>query len=232
MGSQIREAAATGAYVSPISAKAHYACGFPRGRAFAACLPPTNFTSVIRTYVCIHEPYSGIARRCRNCACYDPGRTWPQWVNLKRADWAFGTRAVRAQDLSANSVSLPPVHRSLDGALSQALLRVALRILSGILLSSIMFHGPGISEQQAADTMYALATDESVYVRLTGECHWTPGRYADLTRQHPDSHPRGPRDCGGGMAGAPRGSAPTTPTPNRGRYGVHRYVEWPRSEVV
>jgi hypothetical protein len=40
--------------------------------------------------------------------------------------------------------------------------------------------GPGISEQQAADTMYALATDESVYLRLTGECHWTPGRYADL----------------------------------------------------
>ena len=28
--------------------------------------------------------------------------------------------------------------------------------------------------------MYALATDGSVYVRLTGECHWTPGRYADL----------------------------------------------------
>jgi AcrR family transcriptional regulator len=39
---------------------------------------------------------------------------------------------------------------------------------------------PGISEQQAADIMYALATDESVYLRLTGECRWTPDRYADL----------------------------------------------------
>jgi len=39
---------------------------------------------------------------------------------------------------------------------------------------------PGISEQQAADTMYALATDERVYLRLTRECRWTPDRYADL----------------------------------------------------
>jgi AcrR family transcriptional regulator len=39
---------------------------------------------------------------------------------------------------------------------------------------------PGISEQDAADTIYALATDESVYLRLTGECGWTPARYADL----------------------------------------------------
>lgn len=40
--------------------------------------------------------------------------------------------------------------------------------------------GPGISEQQAADTIYALATDESVFLRLTRECRWTPDRYADL----------------------------------------------------
>ena len=39
---------------------------------------------------------------------------------------------------------------------------------------------PGISEQEAADTIYAVATDESVFLRLTGECGWTPARYADL----------------------------------------------------
>lgn len=40
--------------------------------------------------------------------------------------------------------------------------------------------GAGISEQDAADTIYALATDESVFLRLTHECGWTPARYADL----------------------------------------------------
>lgn len=39
---------------------------------------------------------------------------------------------------------------------------------------------PGISEQEAADTIYGVATDESVFLRLTGECGWTPARYADL----------------------------------------------------
>jgi AcrR family transcriptional regulator len=39
---------------------------------------------------------------------------------------------------------------------------------------------PGISEQDAADTIYALATDESVFLRLTRDCGWTPARYADL----------------------------------------------------
>ena len=39
---------------------------------------------------------------------------------------------------------------------------------------------PGVSEQQAVDTIYALATDESVFLRLTRECGWTPERYAEL----------------------------------------------------
>ena len=39
---------------------------------------------------------------------------------------------------------------------------------------------PGISEQDAADTIYALATDETVFLRLTRECGWTAARYADL----------------------------------------------------
>ena len=39
---------------------------------------------------------------------------------------------------------------------------------------------PGVSEQQAVDTIYALATDEGVFLRLTRECGWTPARYAEL----------------------------------------------------
>jgi hypothetical protein len=39
---------------------------------------------------------------------------------------------------------------------------------------------PGIDKGDAADTIYALAADESVYLRLTDECGWTDARYADL----------------------------------------------------
>ena len=38
----------------------------------------------------------------------------------------------------------------------------------------------GVSEQDAADTMYAIANDVSVYLRLTSECGWDETRYADL----------------------------------------------------
>jgi AcrR family transcriptional regulator len=37
-----------------------------------------------------------------------------------------------------------------------------------------------ISEQHAADTLYALAADVSPYLRLTRDCGWTDRRYADL----------------------------------------------------
>ncbi len=40
--------------------------------------------------------------------------------------------------------------------------------------------GPGVSQQQAVDTIYALATDEGVFLRLTRDCGWTPARYAEL----------------------------------------------------
>jgi AcrR family transcriptional regulator len=40
---------------------------------------------------------------------------------------------------------------------------------------------PGVSEHDAADVMFALAADESIYLRLTRECGWTETRYADLT---------------------------------------------------
>ena len=39
---------------------------------------------------------------------------------------------------------------------------------------------PSISEQDAVDIIYALATNESIFLRLTRECGWTPERYADL----------------------------------------------------
>jgi len=39
---------------------------------------------------------------------------------------------------------------------------------------------PGVSEQDAADTMYAISNDVGVYLRLTTECDWTEARYAEL----------------------------------------------------
>ena len=39
---------------------------------------------------------------------------------------------------------------------------------------------PGVSAQDAADTMYAIANDASVFLRLTTECGWNETRYADL----------------------------------------------------
>jgi AcrR family transcriptional regulator len=38
----------------------------------------------------------------------------------------------------------------------------------------------GVSVQDAADTMYAITNDASVYLRLTSECGWNEARYADL----------------------------------------------------
>jgi AcrR family transcriptional regulator len=37
-----------------------------------------------------------------------------------------------------------------------------------------------VDERAAADTIYALTTDESLYLRLTRECGWTDAQYADL----------------------------------------------------
>ncbi len=38
----------------------------------------------------------------------------------------------------------------------------------------------GVSEHHAADVIYAIATDEGIFLRLTGECGWPPADYADL----------------------------------------------------
>jgi hypothetical protein len=39
---------------------------------------------------------------------------------------------------------------------------------------------PDVSEDYAADVIYAIATDEGIYLRLTGECGWSPARYAEF----------------------------------------------------
>ncbi len=39
---------------------------------------------------------------------------------------------------------------------------------------------PHITEADAAEAIYALAADEGVYLRLTRECGWSDGRYAEL----------------------------------------------------
>ena len=36
------------------------------------------------------------------------------------------------------------------------------------------------TEDDATDIIYAIATDESIFLRLTRDCGWTPARYADL----------------------------------------------------
>jgi hypothetical protein len=38
----------------------------------------------------------------------------------------------------------------------------------------------GVTVHDTADILYAVATDEGVFLRLTRECGWTPDRYADL----------------------------------------------------
>ena len=50
--------------------------------------------------------------------------------------------------------------------------------------------GPGISEQDAVDTLYALATNESVFLRLTRQCGWTPRTIRRPHRPHPDRNAR------------------------------------------
>ena len=58
---------------------------------------------------------------------------------------------------------------------------------------------PGVSEQDAADTMYAISNDASVYLRLTTDCGWNEARYADLiarTLKATLAAPRDDADCG------------------------------------
>jgi AcrR family transcriptional regulator len=38
----------------------------------------------------------------------------------------------------------------------------------------------GLDEQAAADILFALAADESIYLRLTDACHWSESQYAQV----------------------------------------------------
>jgi hypothetical protein len=62
---------------------------------------------------------------------------------------------------------------------AHAATRANLRALAAELGRRGALH-PDVSEQLAADTMYALAGDEGVFLRLTRECGWSETRYADF----------------------------------------------------
>lgn len=47
---------------------------------------------------------------------------------------------------------------------------------------------PDTSEQKAADTIYAIATDVGVFLRLTRDCGWTAGEYASLITRTLDAN--------------------------------------------
>ena len=66
-----------------------------------------------------------------------------------------------------------------DRAHAHAIARADLRALA-VELKQRGVLAADITEQHAADTMYALASDVSPYLRLTRDCGWTDTRYADL----------------------------------------------------
>ena len=97
----------------------------------------------------------------------------------------FAARNASLMTRTAAIIALGEAAASADPELAEyrdqahAATRANLRALAGELHRRGAL-GPGVSEQQAADTMYAVATDEGVFLRLTGECGWTPDRYAEL----------------------------------------------------
>lgn len=61
--------------------------------------------------------------------------------------------------------------------------RLATRTDLQAIASSLFRNGVpagGISEQQAGDTIYALAANEQLFLRLTDDCAWTEQQYAAL----------------------------------------------------
>ncbi len=61
--------------------------------------------------------------------------------------------------------------------------RVATRTDLQAVASSLFRQGAlaaGISEQQAGDTIYALAANEQLFLRLVNDCAWTEQQYAAL----------------------------------------------------
>jgi hypothetical protein len=56
----------------------------------------------------------------------------------------------------------------------------------GLLVSALRRAGalaPGIDEHEAADVIWVLSTDETLYLRLTQERGWSDARYADLIQR-------------------------------------------------
>ena len=114
----------------------------------------------------------------------------PEWRALVAgpADQVFARFAARNAALmtrTAEIIALGESAASTDPELAQyrdrahAATRANLRALAAELQRRGVL-APGVSEEHAADTMYALAGDEGVFLRLTRECGWTEARYAEL----------------------------------------------------
>jgi AcrR family transcriptional regulator len=90
---------------------------------------------------------------------------------------ALMTRTAAIIALAESAATEPELveHRDRAHATSRADLQALAAVLKerGALAADI-------SEQDAADIMYALVTDVTIYLRLTTECGWNEARYADL----------------------------------------------------
>ena len=137
----------------------------------------TLLRQVIQLAVRGDETSTPLAERpeWRALAAGPAGEAFARFAALN-ADLMARTAAVIALGESAAATD-PELAKYRDQAHTET--RTNLRALAAELDARGVL-GPGVSEQDAADTIYALATDESVFLRLIGECGWTPARYADL----------------------------------------------------
>ena len=113
-----------------------------------------------------------------------------QWRALVRGpvDEVFARFAALNAELmtrTAAIIALGEAAASVDPELAEYRDRARAATLANLRALAAELHrrgalAPGVSEQQAVDTIYALATDESVFLRLTRECGWTPESYAEL----------------------------------------------------
>jgi AcrR family transcriptional regulator len=95
----------------------------------------------------------------------------------------FATRSARLMARSAPIIALAEAAADADPELAAYRDRVheVNREEISTLVAAFKRHGvlaPGIDDQDAADTIYALAGNELIYLRLTRECAWTEARYA------------------------------------------------------
>lgn len=121
-----------------------------------------------------------------------PGRLadWPEWKALTTAPpeelfARFAARRARLMARSAAIIALGEAAATVDPELAafRDLAHEANRAEVKTLVAAFKHRGvlaPDVDEHDAADTIYALAGNEIVYLRLTRECGWTEARYADL----------------------------------------------------